>query len=154
MLTSKWTWKVWTNITHNKWYVKSSKLRVLNLSSRPELGQNSRWSQKTKVSWKKRKKIQGESWKCINFGASLSFTLFFFVSLSCALTIRSLSPNVKVLSEWVRCKIFELVRGQNNKRNQKPLKAYLCPIHCHCHARNHHAKGPSTKGYRASRKLT
>ncbi len=59
-----------------------------------------------------------------------------------------------VLSEWVRCRIFELVKGQNNKRSQKPPKAYLHPNH-HCHhVRNHHAKGLSTKGCHVRRAST
>lgn len=54
--------------------------------------------------------------------------------------------NVKVLSEWVMCKIFELVKGQSNKNNWKPLKAYSRSIHHHCCVKNCRAKGPSTKG--------
>ncbi len=49
--------------------------------------------------------------------------------------------SVKVLSEWVRCRIFELMKGQSNKKGQKPPKAYSHPIrHHHC------AKGLLTKG--------
>jgi hypothetical protein len=56
------------------------------------------------------------------------------------------SKQMCVLSEWVRCRIFELVKGRNNKRSQKPPKAYLHPYHHSHRARNHHAKGLSTKG--------
>jgi hypothetical protein len=52
-------------------------------------------------------------------------------------------------SEWVRCKIFELVRGWNNKRSWKPPKAYLHLIHHHHYARNRHAKGLLMKGCHA-----
>ncbi len=51
---------------------------------------------------------------------------------------------MKVLSEWVRCIIFELMKGRSNKKSQKPPKAYLCPIHHH-----HDARGLSTKGCHA-----
>jgi hypothetical protein len=54
------------------------------------LGQNSRHNQKVKVSQKQKKKTQGETWKCIDFGVSSNFTLFFYVSLPCTLTIGSL----------------------------------------------------------------
>jgi hypothetical protein len=53
----------------------------------PKLDQNSRRNQKARVSWKWRKKIQGETWKCTNFNASMNFTLCFSVSLSCALVV-------------------------------------------------------------------
>jgi hypothetical protein len=130
----------------------------------------------------KGKKLQGETRKCTNFDASSSFTLSFFVSFSCALTIGFSSPvcldnrvfisygpwqssnfvykwemlqttSVKVqamnvrcrvfewamatmndkclklqttsvrckvfkwTSEWVKCRIFELVKGWNNKKS-------------------------------------
>ncbi len=57
--------------------------------------------------------------------------------------------SVRVLSEWVRCRIFGLVRGRNNKRSQKPPKANLCPIHHHHHAKDCCARRLSTKGCRA-----
>jgi hypothetical protein len=53
---------------------------------------------------------------------------------------------MRVLSEWIRCRIFELVRSQSNKRSQKPPKAYSNPIHHHHDARNCHAKGLSMEG--------
>jgi hypothetical protein len=55
--------------------------------------------------------------------------------------------NVRVLSEWVMCRIFEL-KGRNNNKNRKPPKAYSCPIHHH-----HHPKELSTKGCHARRTL-
>ncbi len=57
--------------------------------------------------------------------------------------------NVKVLSEWVRCKIFELMKGQSNKKSWKPLKAYSHPIHCHRCVKNRRAKGSSIEGCHA-----
>jgi hypothetical protein len=54
--------------------------------------------------------------------------------------------SVKVLSEWVRCRIFELMRGRSNKDSWKPTKAYLHPIHhCYC-ARGLSIKGCCVKG--------
>jgi hypothetical protein len=41
----------------------------------------------------------------------------------------------------VRCRIFELMRGQSNKKNLKPPKAYLRPIHHH-----HRVRGLSIEG--------
>jgi hypothetical protein len=57
--------------------------------------------------------------------------------------------SVRVLNEWVRCKIFELVKGWNNKKGWKPPKAYSHPIHHRHHARDHCAKRISTKGCHA-----
>jgi hypothetical protein len=54
--------------------------------------------------------------------------------------------SVRVLSEWVRCRIFGLVRRQNNKRSQKPPKANLCPSHHHHHAKDRCARRLSMKG--------
>jgi len=63
--------------------VKLSKLRVLTLSwaKTQDVVKKSRWVEN------KGKKLQGETQKCTNFDASSSFTLSFFVSFSCALTI-------------------------------------------------------------------
>jgi hypothetical protein len=58
---------------------------------------------------------------------------------------------VSVLSsdEWVRCRIFELVKGWSNKRSRKPPKANLhASHHCHCE-KDRHAKRLLTKGYHA-----
>jgi hypothetical protein len=57
----------------------------------PKLGQNLRCNQKAKVSQKEMKKIHGETRKCTNFGVSPNFTLYFYVSFLCTLTIGSLS---------------------------------------------------------------
>jgi hypothetical protein len=48
---------------------------------------------------------------------------------------------MRVSNEWVRCRIFELVKVQSNKKNLKPPKAYLHSIHHH-----HHARGLSIEG--------
>jgi hypothetical protein len=52
--------------------------------------------------------------------------------------------TVKVLSEWFRRRVFELMKGQNNKKSRKPPKAYLHPIH-----HQDRVKGLSTKGCHA-----
>jgi hypothetical protein len=61
---------------------------------------------------------------------------------------------VKVLSKWVKCKIFELMKGQNKKKNQKPLYYYSCPIHHCCRARFHRARGSLMKVCCARKVLT
>jgi hypothetical protein len=48
--------------------------------------------------------------------------------------------SVRVLNEWVKCKIFEIIWTWNYKRSQKPLRAYFCPIHRHHHAKDHGAR--------------
>ncbi len=45
-------------------------------------------------------------------------------------------PNVRV-----RCRIFELMKGRNNKKSRKPSKAYSHPIH-----HRHRARGLSMEG--------
>jgi len=57
--------------------------------------------------------------------------------------------SVMVLDEWVRCKIFELVKGWNNKRGWKPRKAYSHPIHHRHHVKDHCAKRLSIEGCHA-----
>ncbi len=44
-------------------------------------------------------------------------------------------------NELIKCRIFELMKGQINKKSRKPPKAYSHPIHHH-----HHARGLWTEG--------
>jgi hypothetical protein len=53
--------------------------------------------------------------------------------------------SVRVFNEWVRFRIFKLMKGRNNKRSQKPLNSYSHPIHHYRHVRVHGARRSSKR---------